>query len=156
MSDQGGLLRRLLAKLRRRRLPAAPAHQEPKPARDDPGKLLRIDPFEPGGPFPAGRCARCAEAEVGRSPDFERRMATALAMVLDDAAAARWYAAQLAGGRLCDYRVRRVLARGRLAACSGHPIEVRVAKAYVRGELGRLARRCGLEAAPMETKPWRP
>jgi len=106
---------------------------------------LRIDPFEPGGPFPAGRCAQCLTESGLRPEDFKARMTKALAIALDDAASARWFAGQLAARRLCEYRVQRILFRARCAVHLGAPMGVRFARAYVHGELARLAARCGLE-----------
>jgi len=57
----------------------------------------------------------------------------------------RWFAGQLAARRLCEYRVQRILFRARCAVHLGAPMGVRFARAYVHGELARLAARCGLE-----------
>lgn len=117
-----------------------------KPAREPAGpkSLMLVNPFAPGGPFPAGRCARCVEAKVGRPPDFERRLAEALERALGDGPFSREYAAHVAAGRLCSYRVSRILARARCVVFCAEPIGTRLARVYVRGELERLARRCGL------------
>lgn len=145
-----GFVKKLLAfgKVLGRRASQSPARDEPEAPASAAGRLMAIDPFRAGGPFPAGRCEPCVEAEMGRPPGFEAYMAAALKSALGDAAPALWYAAQIAAGRLCGFRVSRVLNKARCAVCCdpGDPVATRLARVYVRAELGRLAARCGLEA----------
>lgn len=153
MKTAGLLVRKLWWKLKRlgRRArgspptPSSPA-QGNAAAADAATSLLSVDPFRPGGPYPAGRCERCIENDYGRPADFERRMAEGLENALGDGAPARWFAAEIAAGRLCEYRVNRILTRAICAIRSGDTFGVKVARIYALGELGRLAVRCGLRA----------
>ena len=127
-----------------------PSAESPREAGDEGGA---IDPFAPGGPFPGARCATCREAEAGWPPEWRRRMVEALTTALRDGEAAEWFAAEIAGGRLCKMRVTRILRRGASVVCCGPPlveairgrppIEIALARAYVAGELRRLAARSG-------------
>jgi len=124
--------------------------ESPREAGDQRGA---IDPFAPGGPFPAARCATCREGELGWPPEWRRRMVESLTVALEDAAAAEWFAAEVAHGRLCKRRVARILRRGASVVCCGPPlfeairgrppIEIALARAHVAGELRRLAARSG-------------
>jgi hypothetical protein len=84
------------------------------------------------------------------------RTTAALVALLGDEAAAAWYVERTAAGRICRYRLDRLLLRCRAVvidalsrsdpgdAALGDPIGVRLASVYARGELARLATRCGV------------
>jgi len=136
---------KLLAALNgwRRRSPArAPAPKVTPTARE----LILINPLAPGGPFPAARCARCVHAESGARPaHFRERLIMALDRILSAPDLAVWLGVQIDAGRLCGYRVERVLFRARMVADGGCRLSADLARAYMRGELLRLAVKCGLE-----------
>ena len=74
-------------------------------------------------------------ANMGRS-----FLEIALEIALGDRETARWFAAEIATGRVCGCRFERIARKARAAAECGLPA---IARPYLHGELRRLAARCG-------------
>lgn len=153
-------IKRLWTKRRRGQPEQAAKDQGPAPPRKAPApvsiEIYGVDPLRFGSCWASNDCDGCqpAPSEV----QVQALFGAFLSLTGDEARAARLVAAVQAG-RICRFRVKRIVCRCRAVIVDainrhdktaeklGGPIGVRLACVYARGELARLAARCDREAA---------